>query len=110
MYCGELLTKWDIRIERRISLTLLLTERGIDRGVLWTASVCECVCVRMCLLAKSTVTFTGAGGVRPHVASESQHFAVCNTSSLLCLLAECVYELMTSGNLSSQPTIAVALG
>ena len=54
----------------------------------------------MCVLAKPIIVFAGAGGVLEQVACESQHFAVCNTSSLLWLLVQCVHELMTVGDLS----------
>lgn len=42
----------------------------------------------------------GAGGHLADVATGSQHFAVCNTSSLLSLLVMSVFQLMTTGSLS----------
>ena len=64
----------------------------------------------MCVLAKPIIVFAGAGGVLEQVASAAQHFVVCNTSSLLWLLAQCVHELMTVGDVSPQPTIVGEFG
>jgi len=76
--------------------------------------VCDCVCEWVCVVCLccgvcGVFVFVGAGGVLPHVASESQNFIVCNTSSLMWLLSQCVYELMTSGDLSPHPTFVLRL-
>lgn len=85
---------WDTTIERRRSLTYTHTM------IMCRDDCSKCGVLQVFYDNLMHAVYLGAGGYLPNMASDSQHFAVCNTSSLLSLMVVCVFELMTTGSLS----------